>query len=222
MPEASRWCPDCGAEYRAGVETCADCGVPLVDEPPPPPPPVDRDTVTYDFADATEGQRRIVELLLDGAGIPFTWDNDGDLVVPHVAAGTVEELLEELEAFPAGGPSAEEFRAEIAVELGALTLRRVGTVMQYVGGVGVLVFAFVTYTTWDSINDDGFGGQDWQQKLGFILGNYTYLLFSALVIGMGTLGRLYADWVVLRLPSAGAQRQTPAQSTTLRPEDQTA
>ena len=29
-PEASGVCPECGAEYVAGVETCADCHVPLV------------------------------------------------------------------------------------------------------------------------------------------------------------------------------------------------
>lgn len=26
------WCPDCGAEYRAGFHTCADCGTALVAE----------------------------------------------------------------------------------------------------------------------------------------------------------------------------------------------
>ena len=33
----SRWCPSCGAEYRAGFDECADCHVALVDEKPPPP-----------------------------------------------------------------------------------------------------------------------------------------------------------------------------------------
>ncbi|MGH9379720.1 MAG: hypothetical protein ACRD2Z_03790 [Thermoanaerobaculia bacterium] len=28
------WCPSCGGEYREGYETCADCGVPLVDARP--------------------------------------------------------------------------------------------------------------------------------------------------------------------------------------------
>jgi hypothetical protein len=26
------YCPECGAEYVSGVETCADCGVPLVED----------------------------------------------------------------------------------------------------------------------------------------------------------------------------------------------
>jgi hypothetical protein len=26
----SNYCPDCGQEYRAGFDTCADCGVPLI------------------------------------------------------------------------------------------------------------------------------------------------------------------------------------------------
>jgi len=32
------WCPQCGAEYRPGFTTFADCRVPLVDDPPVPPP----------------------------------------------------------------------------------------------------------------------------------------------------------------------------------------
>lgn len=32
----SMWCPKCGAEYRPGFTTCADCRVPLVDDPPAP------------------------------------------------------------------------------------------------------------------------------------------------------------------------------------------
>ena len=30
------WCPQCGSEYRPGFVECADCGVPLVDQPPEP------------------------------------------------------------------------------------------------------------------------------------------------------------------------------------------
>lgn len=29
-----KYCPECGAEYRPGFDTCFDCQVGLVDEPP--------------------------------------------------------------------------------------------------------------------------------------------------------------------------------------------
>ncbi len=35
----SRWCPNCGAEYREGFARCADCDVALADAPPAPPEP---------------------------------------------------------------------------------------------------------------------------------------------------------------------------------------
>ena len=36
LDEVASHCPKCGAEYRPGFTTCADCGVPLVDQPPEP------------------------------------------------------------------------------------------------------------------------------------------------------------------------------------------
>jgi hypothetical protein len=48
------WCPKCGAEYRPGFTTCADCGVALVDDPPAP---------TLDpLVPTAHPDRRIVEL----------------------------------------------------------------------------------------------------------------------------------------------------------------
>ncbi|MDQ1519769.1 MAG: hypothetical protein QOI55_842, partial [Actinomycetota bacterium] len=32
--DRTRWCPQCGAEYRDEITECADCGVPLTREPP--------------------------------------------------------------------------------------------------------------------------------------------------------------------------------------------
>jgi hypothetical protein len=38
-PDAAAHCPRCGAEYRAGFDRCADCGVELVAGPAPIPKP---------------------------------------------------------------------------------------------------------------------------------------------------------------------------------------
>lgn len=48
------WCPKCGAEYRPGFTTCADCRVALVDDRPVPTPPPDA---------APHPDRRFVELV---------------------------------------------------------------------------------------------------------------------------------------------------------------
>jgi hypothetical protein len=172
--------------------------VALADAPPPPPAPVDHDTVTYDFAGEGEGQRRVVELLLRGAGIAFSWDNDG-LVVPDASEDAVDELLEELDAY------SDTQDQSIAIELGARTLKRVGLVMQYLGGIGLLVSLIEAVSTLDTLADDGFANGGALQKVAFVLGSYTFVLFSALVIGLGGLCRLLAEWVLLRLPDDGRE-----------------
>jgi hypothetical protein len=114
MTEATRWCPECGAEYREGVDTCADCGVALVDTPPA------RDdeggeVVVYELGDWSEEQRGELDQRLHGAGIPHQWetaegaDTDADLdpvdpwalgtdlVVGEKDEETVDGLLDEIE-----------------------------------------------------------------------------------------------------------------------------
>jgi uncharacterized RDD family membrane protein YckC len=103
-PGGSRWCPNCGAEYLAHVSSCADCRVPL---DPMPPGPVDHETVAYDLADWSEGQRKAVELLLAGASISFAWDNATDLVVSRSVEAAVDELLDDVEHQP-GTPEDEQ------------------------------------------------------------------------------------------------------------------
>jgi uncharacterized RDD family membrane protein YckC len=62
---------------------------------------VDHETVTYDFADSDDAQRRTVELLLIGAEIPFGWEGETDLVVPQTAEAMVDQMLEDVENVPA-------------------------------------------------------------------------------------------------------------------------
>lgn len=103
------WCPSCGAEYLPGVNVCSDCKVPLADSPPLPP---GHDVVAYDMADWAPSQRRMLELLLVGADIPYSWEDGVDLVVPRAVEGTVDELVEQVEALPPEETSEEELPRE--------------------------------------------------------------------------------------------------------------
>lgn len=42
-----KYCPRCGAEYRPGFDVCADCHVPLIEEPPVPPVPEEPQEAVY-------------------------------------------------------------------------------------------------------------------------------------------------------------------------------
>jgi hypothetical protein len=200
MEGSTRWCRNCGAEYVSGVEVCVDCGAELFDSPVPP---VDHDTITYDFADWTDGQRRVLELLLGSAEVPFSWEG-AELVVPRVAEEQVNELLEHLESLPDGdGPG--DTAADITVELTAITVGRVGTALQYVGAVGVVVAVVQTASTWSSFaNLDNGPGRF--ERWAYLLGHFSTVLMAALVIGLGSLCRLAADWTALRLRSAAPSR----------------
>lgn len=97
-----------------------------------------------------------------------------------------------------GGVDDYESR-EISVALGAETLRRVGMVMLYVGGFGVVVWAFEMYSTWDAVNGEGFSDGELLRRVAFVLGHVDTLLLAALVMGVGCAFRLLADWTILRL-----------------------
>ncbi len=106
------WCPECGAEYRAGFVECSDCRVPLSDEEPPPRPrrPIDKTDhgdVSYDLASWTEDQRGALDLMLIGAEVPHGWE-DNVLVVPHLRERAADELIEGVEE----GELAEDWEAE--------------------------------------------------------------------------------------------------------------
>lgn len=92
-----------------------------------------------------------------------------------------------------------EMSREVNFVLGADTLRRVGTLMYYLGAVGVVVWALETYSAWDTVNDAGFVDGELSRKVALVLGQISTLLLSALVVGVGSIARLLADWAVFRL-----------------------
>jgi len=61
-------CPECGAEYRAGVMICADCDVPLVEQLPEEPPFTKLVTV---LETSDQALLLVAKGILDGAGIPY-------------------------------------------------------------------------------------------------------------------------------------------------------
>ncbi len=61
------------------------------------PRPSAHETITYDLGEWSDGQRRALELLLTGAGVPYGWDGF-DLTVPQSTEATVDGLIDEVEA----------------------------------------------------------------------------------------------------------------------------
>lgn len=94
-----RWCPECGDEYRPGFVECADCRVPLIDEPPPPrrrgEDDADHDIVEYDLGEWTSEQRTTLELLLAGRRLPHQWEG-ARLSVSHLREEEVDELVDSI------------------------------------------------------------------------------------------------------------------------------
>lgn len=68
------FCPECGAEFREGIEKCADCDVPLTHEPPPEPEVPEYVTIleTSDLSVIP-----VLKTTLEGAGIPFRTRGEG-------------------------------------------------------------------------------------------------------------------------------------------------
>jgi uncharacterized RDD family membrane protein YckC len=99
--EQTHWCPNCGAEYRPGITTCADCGVELVTDKPPPKPRRQTDTanhepVGYDLADWNDDKRRAIEMMCAARRIAYLWD-DGLFMVPPDHQDDVDDMVDMLD-----------------------------------------------------------------------------------------------------------------------------
>jgi hypothetical protein len=90
----TRYCPRCGNEYLGAVQDCPDCGVALGERPAEE----DHEILVYELNTWEAEQRKQLEVVLSGAGVPFQWE-DTDLLVPAASEGRVDELLDQIE-FP--------------------------------------------------------------------------------------------------------------------------
>ena len=96
---SSLWCFQCGAKYEAGVETCAECGVGLVDEAPLSPEEVgssDEEQLAYELHDWSFESRRMLDQLLTGAGLAHSWQG-ATMIVRVADEDAIDDLVEEVE-----------------------------------------------------------------------------------------------------------------------------
>jgi hypothetical protein len=101
--DGTRWCPECGDEFRPGVTACPDCEVRLVSDPPRPaeqPAASSRDheQLEYDFADWPALWRDALKLLIRGSDIAHFWDSPTMLVVPRQRQAEVDGFIEYVES----------------------------------------------------------------------------------------------------------------------------
>lgn len=111
------WCPQCGAEYREGVTSCADCGVALTDTPPSEGDADGQaaDVIVYELDEWEADQRGALEQRLVAEDIQHQWETpEGaeveesyepgqawavgtDLVIGERDEETVDAMLDEIE-----------------------------------------------------------------------------------------------------------------------------
>lgn len=83
------YCPNCKYEYVDGVESCPDCKVELVSEPPPDE--IEDMTPIYVAEDPTEAA--ILRGILEEAGIPVRERADVDTDLDVFAGPIAEEAI---------------------------------------------------------------------------------------------------------------------------------
>ena len=113
----TRWCFQCAAEYTDEAETCTECGVGLVDEPPLPPEEVggeDDDQLAYELHAWAFESRRMVDQLLTADEIPHAWQG-ATLVVLEVDEDEVDAIIDEVErsTLPTLDPTLEKIEYDL-------------------------------------------------------------------------------------------------------------
>lgn len=107
-----RYCALCASQYLAGVKECADCLVPLVENPPLTPDDIGDDggeQVAYEYDDLEVEARFDIDRMLAAAGIVHAWEGTTLLVAPY-DEDEVDRLLD--------GGAGGELTAEEAVAAG--------------------------------------------------------------------------------------------------------
>jgi len=94
--EGSRWCALCGSQYLAGVGECADCLVPLVENPPLSTDDVGDESgeqIAYEYDDMEAEGRFVIDRVLADAGVIHAWEGTSLVVAPY-DSDEVDRLLD--------------------------------------------------------------------------------------------------------------------------------
>ena len=123
----------------------------------------------------------------------------------------LEDLIKaaDLEPVPGDDGPTGRFRADVTAELTAVMLRRVAVALQWVGAAGLIVVVIQFASTWQSLAGYETGLRGWSQKIAIALAPTNTVLLSALVVGLGSLCRLAADWSTVGLRSGAQLPSTP-------------
>ena len=84
--QSSSWCALCSSEYLAGVAECADCLVPLVENPPLSADDIGDESgeqVAYEYDDLDNEGRFAIDRLLADAGVVHAWEGTTLVVAPY-------------------------------------------------------------------------------------------------------------------------------------------
>lgn len=85
------FCPRCGAEYRAGIEECADCLLPLVENPPGDDKDMSKVPELVEVCVVNRMDAELLRGLLEDNGIPALVGKQGYTAAYPVNVGTLGE-----------------------------------------------------------------------------------------------------------------------------------